>query len=616
MDGSQLLAPKDKRVPRSQEDIRSKAIFYLTRPFAIDLRTLALFRICLGLMVIIDLILRSRDLVAFHTDLGVFPRSIAVQDLDWTFSFHFINGTAIFQATLFVVHAFFALLMIVGYRTRISTLLTLVLTISVQARNPYIVQGSDILLTVLLFWSLFLPLGARFSFDEGLNETPPQSNYYVSVASAALLLQAMSVYFFSALAKDFYPPWNSDFTGVLYALRGGSYGTFLGQWFGQFETLAYWLTHYVMYLEFYGPFLMFLTAYFAPARLFLQFLFITMHLGFLLFLGVGQFPWISITSLLAFTPSAFWDELTKRIRTPERLAIKIYYDEPCGFCRKLSLILRSFLLFPETPVVPAQKTPKIHAILEKNNSWVVTDLAGKAHIRWDAMLTLIRHSPVFGWLTPLLSLDLFKNLGERFYSWVAANRERLADKTAPWLVMRKQNTRASWITSDVVFFFLVVMLLGNITYINNKPTPPVFQRALRGLNLYQPWIMFMHTPSFREWYLARGVTKGGEVVDVFRNKKGEPSLDVPKYASEGGWDPNYRWRKFVTNMWYPSLHFLRPYYAAYLCRRWNSKHQGTERIVKITVIYAVGGGPLNSPTAQYPWNEFECTSAYSQASDF
>lgn len=560
-------------------------------------------------MVIVDLILRSRDLVAFHTDAGVFPRSIAVQSFDWTFSFHFVSGTAIFQAVLFVAHAFFALLMIVGYRTRISTLITLVLTVSVQARNPYIVQGSDILLTVLLFWSLFLPLGARFSFDEALNETPPQSNHYVSVASAALLVQAMSVYFFSAVAKDFYPPWNSDFTGVLYALRGGSYGTFLGQWFGQFETLAHWLTHYVMHLEFYGPLLMFLSAYFAPARLFMQFLFITMHLGFLLFLGVGQFPWISITSLLAFTPSAFWDELAKRVRTPERLTIRIYYDKPCNFCKKISLILRSFLLFPDTPLEPAQKIPKIHAILEKHNSWVVLDAAGTAHVRWDAMITLFRHSPVFSWLTPLLTLDPMRNLGERFYTWVAANRERLAEKTAPWLVMRQQSTEASWLTSNLIFVFLVIMLLGNITYINNKPMPPpVLERAMRSLNLYQPWLMFMHTPAFREWYLARGVTKAGEIVDVFRNKKGEPSLSVPKYATEGGWDPNFRWRKFVTNMWYPSLRFLRPYYVAYLCRSWNSAHEGKDQLQKITVVYTVGGGPLNLPVEQQPWQEFQCES--------
>jgi predicted DCC family thiol-disulfide oxidoreductase YuxK len=343
-----------------------------------------------------------------------------------------------------------------------------------------------------------------------------------------------------------------------------------------------------------------------PARLFIQFLFITMHLGFLLFLGVGQFPWISITSLLAFTPSAVWDELARRVRTPERLAIRIYYDKPCNFCKKISLILRSFLLFFDTPVEPAQQTPKIHAILEKHNSWVVMDAAEKAHVRWDAMITLFSQSPLFGWLTPILTLEPLRNLGERFYSWVAANRESLADQTAPWLVMRNQSTQPSWVTSNVVLFFLVIMVLANITYVNGKPMPALVEKALRSLDLYQPWVMFIQTPPARAWYLARGITKEGDIVDVYRNQKGEPSPLAPKHAVEGGWDPNYRWRKFLINLWYPSLHHLRPYYAAYLCRRWNSTHREGDRLVKITVSYAVGGGPLNHPIDQYPWDEFQC----------
>lgn len=591
-------------------DIRSKIFYYLTLPFAIDLRTLALFRLCLALMVISDLVLRSRDLVAFYTDAGVLPRTIAVsQASDWAYSLHFINGTAAFQVFLFSIHAFFALLLMFGYRTRIATLITLVLTISVQVRNPHILQGSDILLTLLLFWSLFLPLGARFSFDEGLNRARPQSNYYVSMASAALLLQAMSVYFFSAVMKEAYPEWSTSYTGVLYALRGGSYGTFLGQWFGQFETLAHWLTRYVMYLEYYGPFLMFLSAYFAPARLVMQLLFISMHLGFLFFLGVGQFPWISITSLLAFTPTAFWDFVSKRVRTRERVAIMIYYDEPCSFCKKLCLILRSFLLFPETPVLPAQQNPKIFATLEKHNSWVVIDHEGKAKVRWGAMLTLIRYSPIFSWLTPMLNLQIMRNAGERFYSWVAKNRERLAEITAPWLKVRDEDIRLSWVSSLVVFDFIIIMMWGGISYAQNKSMPRPLEAALHGLNLYQPWVMFIQTPPMRSWYVAKGLTRGGDLVDVYRDKKGEPSLQVPKYASEGGWDPNYRWRKFVTNLWYPSLSHIRPYYAAYLCRRWNGSHSGADQLDKITVIFAVGGGPLNHTTEQYPWEEFDCDRA-------
>jgi predicted DCC family thiol-disulfide oxidoreductase YuxK len=558
-------------------------------------------------MVIVDLVLRSKDLQGFYTDAGVLPRTVAIlQNPDWSYSFHFINGTTAFQVVLFFIHAVCALLLMFGYRTRIATFFTLILTISLQVRFPHFLQGSDFLLTLLLFWSLFLPLGARFSIDEGLNKTPPQSNHYVSMASAALLIQVMTVYFFSAVMKA-YPDWRIDNTAVLYALRGGAYGNFLGQWFGQLETLTRWLTVYVLNLELYGPFVMFVTAYLAPARLVMLFLFITLHVGFLLFLGVGQFPWISITSLLAFTPSTFWDYLGRRVSTPTRLGIKIFYDAPCDFCKKISLILRSFLLFPEIPVLPAQDSPKIRSILEKHNSWVVLDNTGKTHVRWDAMLMLIRRSPIFGWLAPVLSLPTMRKLGERFYSWVATNRERLAHKTAPWLVTREVRIQSSWVTSDTVLVLLVIMLLANITYVHNQPMPPpALDKVLRSLNLYQPWTMFIQNISQRVWYVARGVTKDGQVVDVYRNRKEPPSLSPPKHTSEGGWDPNYRWRKFVLSLRYPALHKLRPYYAAYLCREWNNTHQGTDQLDRITIVHSVGGGVFNHPTKQYPWPEYDC----------
>jgi len=42
--------------------------------FGFDPRSLALFRVLLGLLILTDLILRSRDLTKNYTDLGVLPR--------------------------------------------------------------------------------------------------------------------------------------------------------------------------------------------------------------------------------------------------------------------------------------------------------------------------------------------------------------------------------------------------------------------------------------------------------------------------------------------------------------------------------------------------------------
>ena len=79
--------------------------------------------------------------------------------------------------------------------------------------------GGDSLLALLLFWSMFLPMGARFSVDSALNNGPHrESNRYLSTATAAVLLQVGMVYIFTAIMKSD-PIWRENFSAVYYALK-------------------------------------------------------------------------------------------------------------------------------------------------------------------------------------------------------------------------------------------------------------------------------------------------------------------------------------------------------------------------------------------------------------
>ncbi len=64
----------------------------LQRSFGCDLRTLALFRINLGLLIIVDLVLRCRDFRLHYTDYGVLPRGELLHTLNyWSPSIHFVH---------------------------------------------------------------------------------------------------------------------------------------------------------------------------------------------------------------------------------------------------------------------------------------------------------------------------------------------------------------------------------------------------------------------------------------------------------------------------------------------------------------------------------------------
>ena len=228
--------------------------------FGVDLRTLALFRVLLGGYLIVDLCLRSRDLVAHYTDFGVMPRDVAIGYISPSnLSLHLINGTATFQAILFVIAGVFAFLMMIGWRTRLVTIASWFLLVSLQNRNSVILSGEDNLALVLTFWAMFLPLGARYSVDAALDrdaDKAPAPNAYFSFAAMALLVQGMSMYFFSALLKSD-PKWMPEGLAVYYALQLDYFITPFALWFRQFEPLMHWLTYYVWMLELVGPVLMF-----------------------------------------------------------------------------------------------------------------------------------------------------------------------------------------------------------------------------------------------------------------------------------------------------------------------------------------------------------------------
>ena len=118
----------------------------------------------LGTLILLDLVLRSRDLATFYTDSGVMARQFWIDVTHrWLWSIHAASGQSWWQIILFVLAGCFAFGLIIGYRSRLMAVLTFVLLASLQNRNALLMQGGDLLLVVMCFWSVFLPLGARYS---------------------------------------------------------------------------------------------------------------------------------------------------------------------------------------------------------------------------------------------------------------------------------------------------------------------------------------------------------------------------------------------------------------------------------------------------------------------
>ena len=84
--------------------------------FSIDLRSLAIFRMALGVLLLADLYIRGQDLHAHYTDWGVLPRDILIPHLSdpLPLSVHLVSGSAFGQTIIFLSAGVFALALLLG----------------------------------------------------------------------------------------------------------------------------------------------------------------------------------------------------------------------------------------------------------------------------------------------------------------------------------------------------------------------------------------------------------------------------------------------------------------------------------------------------------------------
>ena len=274
--------------------------------FGCDLRSLAALRIGLGVCVLADVVTRAQDLGSMYTDAGLLPSSSlrALEGPLVQFSLHYwTSGSLVLQGLVFAITFLLGVALIVGFHTRIVTALCWYLVASVQIRQPLAYMGGDSMLRLLLFWSLFLPMGARWSRDAAAGRVRTLPDRMLGPATAALLLQVCLMYWATGLRKDG-PLWWSG-RAIHYALQQ-DLATPIGEWLRQQVTILPTLTYATLWLELLGPCLAFIPVGTAWWRLLTIAIFWSFHVGLASAMNIGLFPLFSMVGWLAFLPTRFW----------------------------------------------------------------------------------------------------------------------------------------------------------------------------------------------------------------------------------------------------------------------------------------------------------------------
>ena len=287
----------------------------LDRMFGIDVRALAVFRMGVAVILLYDLVSRAMDFEAHYTDFGVLPYAdmLANHHDRWTWTIHALGGGMWWPAALFAVAGVLAAMMLVGWHTKIATVGSWALLVSLHVRNPLILQGGDVLLRALLFWSMFLPLGAVWSLDAWRRRDKAERDIRIlSVATAALLMQVAFVYISSGFLKT-HAIWEVEGSAIFYALNLDAFATPIGLALLPHRTLLKWMSFATLYLERFGPLVAFVPWLHTPLRLIVVALFWGLHLGLIATMRLGHFPYVCLIAWVPFLPTAFWNWVDLRL---------------------------------------------------------------------------------------------------------------------------------------------------------------------------------------------------------------------------------------------------------------------------------------------------------------
>jgi hypothetical protein len=524
------------------------------------------------------------NLSVFHTDRGVLPRSPLIGEflnVDHI-SIHLLGGTALVQGLLFLVAAVFAVMMLVGYRTRLSTFISWFLLFSLHVRNPVILQAGDALFRLLVFWGIFLPLGARYSVDHALDpEQRGGKNHFLSVGAAALLLQLSFMYWFTAAFKWPGVEWTRDYTAVYFALSIDQFTTPLGHWIYQFPGLLKFITISTLWFEILGPALVFTPILNGPVRTLTVITFWIFHASLATTMELGNFSWICNAGWTAALPAFFWDRLVGRRRRPIPMDLRIYYDGDCGFCHKIALILREFLFLRAVPLLSADSDPAALKTMRDKHSWVVSD-GSVRHTGFTAFLVLLAFSP-WRLLARPLALSPLKRLGEKIYRWIVKRRGMLAILTRGMALKPVKVVVGPWGQGLALFFILYIFWWNVGTCWPDYKLPKPYSMLGPLLKLEQKWDMFAPYPTKADgWYVIPGKLKDGTEIDLWT---GRTAITYEKPARVEKMYADSRWRKYMLNLRQDNYKGHRLWFGRYWCRTWNAEHTGEKQLENFQVIF-------------------------------
>jgi hypothetical protein len=611
-----------------------------------DRRTLGFTRVLLGFLLITDLFRRTWDWEAMFSTEGVLPNHVNLwrpQGGNVSIVNAFSTPGELWVLWAIMLATFTCVL--VGYKTRVAQILSLVFVTGMNGRVLLIENGGYVAYNLLALWTCFLPLGDRFSLDallaslrrkreataDDLNDrsdliAEDKLAPHVSLVGVVILLQLSAIYFFNVVHKTG-PAWKNG-TAVHYVLYVDRMVTpIVGL---AREHLPPWsllvLTKFVLAAEAAIPVCLLSPLGKAWARRLAVGLMNALHIGFGTVFVLGPFAWsLCVFSTLLFT-SEDWDIAARTMRRAHR-ARAVLYDPRSGAallaCRLLARMdVFKLLTFRADKALAHGVAVERRMDGDGNGARVVRSRAWAdilAALPLGPIVAFTLRLPVVSRLADALLAALEGGRVSRFFGLRPPSELSIAPPPPP---LRERFQKGLIVLRELAILAMLAAVVNqallDLWVVNRRvkvPQPAPLRALTHTFRFTQGWFMFSPNPVMDDGTIVvDALTVDGRHIDPFTRR--EPNWDLLGAKSFGY---NQIWSDYYNRMHLPQNGPFRDAMKEYIYRLPERTGRPEDAIVSGEVYWVQDMNPKWRETKSYKQEEvklfaFENPKAKAQAS--
>jgi hypothetical protein len=539
--------------------------------FTFDRRSLGLCRIGLGALLLWDLLRRVPGIPIWYSNGGLIPNHTSLwrPGAEYMFSFLFAASTVEEATWMFVFCGVVFVAFTVGYRTRLAHVLALACTVSLHSRTIILENGGDVALNVLCAWTLFLPMGARFSVDAvrtslakrrertiaELNDRAslPRADTrpFASLAVLAILVQLSIIYYLNALHKTGWT-WRQG-AAVHYVFFQERMVTWLGQLLRPY--MRPWMTMRMTYttwnIELLAPLLILNPIFSRWTRRVAMLLLPALHLAFAAILNLGQFSFNMIGFFPLLLAPRDWQLLARWLGPSERRARTVFIDETAPGALAWARLLARLDTFDRLTFAPVEA---------KGEAWSVENPRTRERSRGAAALAnCLAAIPCGVVLAALVRLGPVRKIAEAL---LRPAEQALRPSTAPRgaAIFGPASPARRWFSRRVaevreLAVVVTMVALGSQVLMENKVIPAKYKAQANWMKqfvqyprLFQGWFMFSpDVPTGERMVYIDALTVSGRHVDPF-NEAGARVAALPVERIPEHMEQNEFWCDFTNRL--------------------------------------------------------------------